>query len=671
MPLNIEIPQLEHKYIRLYDTEAEYEADKDTYEEACYSIVKSIEAIEDNYSEYQYSTRTTNNDNEVKGKYWDMEVPNIYAGLEIIWGYFGWEWIDFEWNGETLKGGNFYIVKPMGVVKSIPDGDRLQHINNFITNVSTVRAIEYFNTDNIKYLYHFIILPNILNTSYTINCDIHTFLNCKEVQDCIGGWFSRSDYRYSIKLTLPENHEYFEFPIVISIKNFYCDYNNGFIDLDSIYPIKTPNCKVINPFCNTVYKYAINNIDINVNDYILESNKLEEFAFIKCLTADLGFTINIFKYDINVQNEQNKLIIYYLLGGKDENKINTINNIIIINNTNIILSIVNLFSNIVINNISIPNTNLLLTGNVFSKCTFNCTPPWLSLDYSIINEEESYVYNNCTFATDDAIFNFNHNNANVLIYENKLINSATFTGAGKIINFGYLNDIILSWTQNENFIINEDLTIEGLEYTNRHISISSNFITIKEQTIDVYYDSNYTIIRSDVADFIDNDFTINISCNNNSKLFSTNTPIFYIPNATISPILIGSINRRQTANVTIYIVSDTSKLVDLRCENFNYILNSYHNYRTECPVFNFNFLNLVYLRIGRLDGSIDIAYCKKLDINILKESLLKQISNIAGGYVTTRYLNIWINIYNQLDEETITHIIEVYDTINIYEDESN
>ena len=61
--MNIQIPELEHKYINLYDTQEEYEADKERYEEVNYSIVKSPQATEDNYSEFQYSTRTTNNDN--------------------------------------------------------------------------------------------------------------------------------------------------------------------------------------------------------------------------------------------------------------------------------------------------------------------------------------------------------------------------------------------------------------------------------------------------------------------------------------------------------------------------------------------------------------------------------------------------------------------------------
>lgn len=35
--LNIQIPELEHKYISLYDTQEQYEVDKENYEEVHYS----------------------------------------------------------------------------------------------------------------------------------------------------------------------------------------------------------------------------------------------------------------------------------------------------------------------------------------------------------------------------------------------------------------------------------------------------------------------------------------------------------------------------------------------------------------------------------------------------------------------------------------------------------
>ena len=168
--MNIQIPELEHKYINLYDTQEEYEADKERYEEVNYSIVKSPQATEDNYSEFQYSTRTTNNDNQVMAKYWDSETPNLWAGLKIIWGYFGWQETTIELLGETLTGGNFYNAgKNMTTVLSIPDGDTLQHIDNFTynlydktTRIFPIKEIQQFDTSNIKSAMNFV-FPGLSN----------------------------------------------------------------------------------------------------------------------------------------------------------------------------------------------------------------------------------------------------------------------------------------------------------------------------------------------------------------------------------------------------------------------------------------------------------------------------------------------------------------------------
>ena len=135
MPLNIAIPELKHKWIKIYDTEeqrlTEEENWQDNYEECCVSVDKNSLAGDSNKEEYQYSVRTTNNDNEKKGIYYNIETPHYWAGLEIIWGYFGWEYVDYEYNGQKLKGGNLFKKIECTTVKTIPDGLKLQHINNF------------------------------------------------------------------------------------------------------------------------------------------------------------------------------------------------------------------------------------------------------------------------------------------------------------------------------------------------------------------------------------------------------------------------------------------------------------------------------------------------------------------------------------------------------------
>ena len=148
--LNINLPVLQHQYIRLYNTEEEYNTDNTRPQEICYSDIKDNNITEDDAKEYQYSIRTTNNDNLIKGKYYDTDDIRLDAGLEIIWGYFGWQWTDFELNGETLKGGNFVQSRVMNTVKYIADSNRLQHINDFLKYVPNVKKIEEFDISTIK-----------------------------------------------------------------------------------------------------------------------------------------------------------------------------------------------------------------------------------------------------------------------------------------------------------------------------------------------------------------------------------------------------------------------------------------------------------------------------------------------------------------------------------------
>ena len=152
MALNVALPELKHKWIKLYDTieqQQEEETDwQNNYEECCVSIVKASNAT-DFIKEYQYSVRTTNNDNEKKGQYSTKETPHYWAGLEIAWGYFGWEYNDYEYNEETLRGGNFFKKIACNEVISIPDGTKLQHINNFFGSQDGIRRVRSFDVNNI------------------------------------------------------------------------------------------------------------------------------------------------------------------------------------------------------------------------------------------------------------------------------------------------------------------------------------------------------------------------------------------------------------------------------------------------------------------------------------------------------------------------------------------
>lgn len=145
----MDIPHYEHKYLTIFDNESDYTAKESTFEEVNYSVIKSPNESPENEKDYYPSHRTTNNDNEYVMKYWDSDVTKTKFFLEIVWGYFGWEWNDYTYNDEILHGGNLYKVKETNTVRSIIDGNRLYHINDFLNSQDKITTIESFDTSNI------------------------------------------------------------------------------------------------------------------------------------------------------------------------------------------------------------------------------------------------------------------------------------------------------------------------------------------------------------------------------------------------------------------------------------------------------------------------------------------------------------------------------------------
>lgn len=246
--MNIQIPELEHKYINLYDTQEEYEADKERYEEVNYSIVKNPQATEDNYSEFQYSTRTTNNDNQVMAKYWDSETPNLWAGLKIIWGYFGWQETTIELLGETLTGGNFYNAgKNMTTVLSIPDGDTLQHIDNFTynlydktTHIFPIKEIQQFDTSNIKSAMNFV-FPRLSNDCTLKQLEWNSVLRAVMNYIKPTGPLQFNSAKY-LNLVLLSSYEYYAPNIEYEIIQYYIPYQE-------VINVTVNNATEVNPIC--------------------------------------------------------------------------------------------------------------------------------------------------------------------------------------------------------------------------------------------------------------------------------------------------------------------------------------------------------------------------------------------------------------------------------------
>ena len=194
--MDIIIPDIEHKYITLFETQQGYDAAAPNFIEVNWSAVKDTEHPEETPVPYQPSIRPTQGyepvdnvdvfpDSSVRMLWYTHDHIYKTFFLEIIWGYYGWEWVDYEYTDldtqetTTLKGGNLYKVKESTEVPSIPDGYRLEHINNFLNSQNKVTHVCWFDTSNIKSMKNAFNKNN--NNINTLVLDCYNFPNVTDI----------------------------------------------------------------------------------------------------------------------------------------------------------------------------------------------------------------------------------------------------------------------------------------------------------------------------------------------------------------------------------------------------------------------------------------------------------------------------------------------------------
>lgn len=256
------------KYIRLYNNEEEYQEDIDNHviEECAYSCVNKGNLVE--RLEYQPSHRTTNNDNLKLMHYLSEDIIKLWSGLKIIWGYFGWEETDFVLNGETLKGGNFYKVKPMTVVQTVPDLYQYQHLNDFLKNINTVTEYQPQDFSTIK------------SASYLVNSTIY--------------------HNYSGIDTIVIPNSYTNLNSLVNIKNYLFYFNTGVGNYRNTITFES-NIIYLNNITQT--NYIINCSQIYYFGYIINFPKLSisslTYLNITILNHELDYIKYNFEYDGN------------------------------------------------------------------------------------------------------------------------------------------------------------------------------------------------------------------------------------------------------------------------------------------------------------------------------------------------------------------------------------
>ena len=297
MAIQIEKPEIKHKYISLFDTEAEFNAAYPSFEEVNWSDVAYPQERPDNY---RVSRRLSNmyhkntppdykfddiNDFVVEGDV-TYYADGAYIGtfneddyingnirktffLEIVWGYSGWEWHDYvrvigtdpetgDDITETLKGGNLYKIKEIETVPHIIDGYRLYHVNDFLNSQDKVTVVEEFDTSNlvaVNRAFKRLELKHGLNTITPLLLKVYRFPNVEEANDVF----------YNNKISVINNNS-IEFPLLENVDGFY--QRGEFIDGTTF------KLNSLESFTDGFFWTNFSQTDFNLND-ILVGNSLK------------------------------------------------------------------------------------------------------------------------------------------------------------------------------------------------------------------------------------------------------------------------------------------------------------------------------------------------------------------------------------------------------------
>lgn len=408
MALNINVNDYipKHKYIRNYASEEEYQQDVDNHEieECCYSVINSDNNTE--IAKYTPSVRTTNGDNEVQLTYYTNDILKRWAGLKIVWGYFGWEENEYTLNGEVLKGGKFYNMKPMNAVYHVDDLYQYDHLNDFLSQVDPINIYE----------------PN--DFSHIKSAGLLIYTNAKD------------------ELFIPK--EYFNLDSLKNVKYQYINGRstslyNGLFGNDNLKLITNATEINYNNMINVNNIFFINNPCIKCDSYNKEDYKIISKTFNQPLTINIDkaetmddafYMFNIAQHNIFNNNSDDIDYLHYF---NKKSNLTTINNLFpfLYDRENIVLNIYKVTEtlniknllhnyyynggglyysicnkNIIINidsyNININYILLLQSNNYSGKCIQNNNIT-LNLKKATINKNDSANYQTWLFFIDKNI----------------------------------------------------------------------------------------------------------------------------------------------------------------------------------------------------------------------------------------------------------------------------
>lgn len=821
--LIMEIPHYEHKYITLFNNEESYWNKETSFEEVNYSAIKT-ELTDNSKRNYQPSIRTTNKDNEYIMNYWKSDVMRGKFFLEIIWGYFGWEWKDYNrmidsgtpaictfqvFNREpaiylalsadgvitssepyeltmeenedgtfyltdgtyyvglagnnnydlssdptkkakitiettedgqvylkeskgyighnpatgtnkfyadkpkqsiysfiktkvggidptyiTYTGGNLYKVKEIETVRSIIDGYRLQHINDFLNSQNKVTTVEPFDVSNILAMNRAFKRIEVHKNGGRINWNartpltlkIYDFPNVVEADELFKGSIL-TEGTYNLP-SVESINQLYSFSIIDENSQFkfqldnlneltdcfaYTRFKEPVVNLNRFFTGNTLNkVKNLTGIClNSTFRATDNVVDqeITVNLDLMQHEPLAEGEAIDMtrLFKDAGIDINnntlLGTLHVNLNYKDSVIMdeAFYRILARYRNYTLTLENKETVTEYN-----KRGFKYLDIN--FTPEKINLITSlkETFRYNTFETKAP---INFCPANCDDSSIYENCTFNNGvDYDFSPEHEvKKGIGQFRNTTINGEfnfQNVDALKTVDFSNMKfgtpkpfPYIL---HNDNYQYNED----GSPY--RIINFSGSDITrLPAQHIYVKYSNTPGWMGGETV-FLNCkniDFDENVILDFGDVIYenATQYTLFDFSGCTQmtkTPTIIMNIARVvQYTGVSIY-CEGLEKLVEVNAAGITQT-----NYGGTARIKETSFKNcteLVYLRIGKCSLlNLDLTNCLKLDIPTLETTLMNRYNTVNG-------ITIMLEIWNQLSQEVKDFVI-AHNTVNIKE----
>lgn len=712
-----------HKYLCLFPNQEEYDKISEEFTECNYSIINPPEEIPDSYYP---STRETNNDDKYVMKYnfTDNLIKKFF--LEIIWGYFGFEWNDYEYNNEVLKGGNLYKIKEIETVRSINDGLRLYHINDFLNSQNKVNLINIFDASNIiaanrafmrlentklfrssSNPYYFNYTPikltlNVLDWPSLEEADF--FFAGNQVQlgdDGLGilkipkitslKGFLIGGSECTCPINAP-NLSSFDYGFQMTNWNsFYIDLNNFFVDENgsSLFPSGLKSIKYLMYMAHLLNNYNDeSSIHLDLTGLKLEDDDIidasNSFAWIRNQYNTSNKGLPQYKLNIDLDFNHNINLSGAFKGICDINSSGYVTyRLVTYTNTNGIEEsytyLSNPFSEVDFKNIfdseHLPYITDISEGLSCNKFETN---PLQQLPNDNCNDNG--VYKNCIIS--NLVYDFSPNK--VLISND---NYGQFNGVAGIDTIDFKNVEYLKDIQFTNITLNTPCEfpckIQNTELSYSDITDYTNYRTIlsfensdftKIQDTNLYYYIIFTSAWIKVnpfygCEYIDFKDTLNIYYGFSPYEFSNGGTVTWDfqknTSMTVAPIIHHKYVIEYPHWRVFFRFDNLKNLTTVDLSNFT-ITDSYE--WDNISLYFTDCTNLKYVYLKDFYKGIDFTGCYNLDIDTFQQQIQNAIQNKSSSNFLALYLTLQEGIWNQCSEEFQEFCIKYY-TINIVNDE--